>query len=29
MCGDGKRFVLECDDENNFDGDGCSKDCRI
>ena len=28
-CGDGKRFVLECDDGNNVDGDGCSFDCMI
>ena len=28
-CGDGKKFVLECDDGNNRDGDGCSRDCRI
>ncbi len=29
MCGDGKRFTLECDDGNNEDGDGCSRDCKI
>ena len=28
-CGDGKKFVLECDDGNNDDGDGCSMDCQI
>lgn len=28
-CGDGKKFVLECDDGNNKDGDGCSRDCKI
>jgi cysteine-rich repeat protein len=28
-CGDGRRFVHECDDGNNADGDGCSRDCRI
>ncbi len=26
-CGDGKRFVVQCDDGNNNDGDGCSRDC--
>lgn len=29
LCGDGKKFDLECDDGNNVDGDGCSRDCRI
>lgn len=29
VCGDGKRYTLECDDGNNVDGDGCSKDCRV
>lgn len=29
LCGDGKRFVLECDDGNTNDGDGCSMDCKI
>ena len=28
-CGDGKKFVLACDDGNNNDGDGCSRDCKI
>ena len=28
-CGDGFKFNLECDDGNNDDGDGCSRDCRI
>lgn len=28
-CGDGKKFVLGCDDGNNNDGDGCSRDCRV
>ena len=28
-CGDGVKFVLECDDGNNADGDGCSRDCHI
>ena len=29
MCGDGRKFVLGCDDGNNLDGDGCSQDCRV
>jgi cysteine-rich repeat protein len=29
ICGDGMLFVLECDDGNMVDGDGCSKECRI
>lgn len=29
ICGDGKRFSLACDDGNNIDGDGCSKDCKL
>lgn len=29
ICGDGKRFTLACDDGNNIDGDGCSRDCKI
>lgn len=29
VCGDGKRYTLECDDGNNVDGDGCSKDCNV
>jgi cysteine-rich repeat protein len=29
LCGDGLRYSLECDDGNNIDGDGCSRDCRI
>lgn len=28
LCGDGKKFGLECDDGNNVDGDGCSLDCK-
>ena len=28
-CGDGKKFVLECDDGNSADNDGCSRDCHI
>ena len=28
-CGDGRNFnLLSCDDKNNKDGDGCSKDCK-
>lgn len=29
VCGDGKRFVLPCDDGNNVNGDGCSSTCQI
>lgn len=29
FCGDGRRLTLECDDGNNQDGDGCSRDCKI
>jgi cysteine-rich repeat protein len=29
ICGDGKLYTLECDDGNNADGDGCSRDCHI
>lgn len=29
ICGDSKRYSLPCDDGNNKDGDGCSKDCKI
>ena len=28
-CGDGKKYVHECDDGNNADGDGCSIACKI
>lgn len=28
ICGDGKRFELECDDGNNVDGDGCNCNCE-
>jgi len=29
-CGDGRNMrILQCDDGNNRDGDGCSKDCQI
>ena len=23
------KFILECDDENNVDGDGCSFECKV
>jgi proprotein convertase subtilisin/kexin type 5 len=29
ICGDGKRFVLGCDDGNLINGDGCSSYCTI
>ena len=29
VCGDGKRFILPCDDGNNQNGDGCSSSCEI
>ncbi len=29
VCGDGKRYTSGCDDGNNIDGDGCSKDCKV
>lgn len=29
FCGDGKKFYAACDDGNNQDGDGCSRDCKI
>ena len=28
-CGDGKRFVVECDDGNNINNDGCAADCTL
>ena len=28
-CGDGKKFVTDCDDGNKVDGDGCSSTCEI
>jgi cysteine-rich repeat protein len=28
-CGDGRRYVLECDDGGNNPNDGCSRDCKI
>ena len=27
ICGDGKRFILGCDDGNTLNGDGCSSNC--
>ena len=29
FCGDGKRYNLPCDDGNNNDGDGCSRNCEV
>ena len=29
ICGDGKRYVSECDDGNEINGDGCSESCLI
>jgi cysteine-rich repeat protein len=29
ICGDGLILKSECDDNNTFDGDGCSSSCRI
>jgi cysteine-rich repeat protein len=29
ICGDGKKYTSDCDDGNNVDGDGCSKDCNV
>jgi cysteine-rich repeat protein len=29
ICGDGKKYTSECDDGNNINGDGCSKDCNL
>ena len=29
LCGDGKLFDYQCDDGNQLDGDGCSKNCII
>jgi cysteine-rich repeat protein len=29
VCGDGRRFVLFCDDGNTVSGDGCSSACQI
>jgi len=29
ICGDGKVFVLPCDDGNTLDGDGCSRICQL
>jgi proprotein convertase subtilisin/kexin type 5 len=29
ICGDGKLYVLQCDDGNTLDGDGCSSSCNV
>ena len=29
ICGDGKRYILACDDGNTINGDGCSSNCEI
>lgn len=29
ICGDGKRYTSGCDDGNNINGDGCSRDCKV
>ena len=29
VCGDGKKFVSDCDDGNNVNGDGCSSTCEV
>ncbi len=30
ICGDGINLgLVECDDGNNIDGDGCSSDCEV
>jgi cysteine-rich repeat protein len=30
ICGDGLNFgILECDDGNTIDGDGCSSHCKL
>lgn len=29
ICGDGRKFVLPCDDGNLINGDGCSSACQI
>jgi len=29
ICGDGKKYILDCDDGNNNNGDGCSSLCKI
>lgn len=29
VCGDGRLFVLSCDDGNLLSGDGCSDKCQI
>jgi cysteine-rich repeat protein len=29
VCGDGKKYILPCDDGNTVNGDGCSSTCLI
>lgn len=29
ICGDGRKFYLDCDDGNSVNGDGCSADCQV
>lgn len=29
VCGDGRRFVVQCDDGNTVNGDGCSSTCTV
>ena len=29
MCGDGRRYTVQCDDANNNNNDGCSMDCKV
>ena len=29
VCGDGLKFVSDCDDGNNINGDGCSSTCEV
>ena len=29
ICGDGRKFEDECDDENTDSGDGCSDQCEV
>lgn len=29
ICGDGRKFVLACDDGNTINGDGCSSSCQV
>ena len=28
-CGDGRRYILDCDDGNSDNGDGCSSSCTV